>query len=166
MPVPADTSIDDPLAHLRSRAHEWLLPEILDSVANNDMDVFFGRDHEVRVPRFHRGRVALIGDAAHAFHPIVGMGASMALRDACTLADTLGNQRGDAASDVPTAFEHYTRRRRGKVRRTRLQAAAARATVLSTRPTVRFVRDRLARSTSLVTNLFDVEAKRHTESAR
>ena len=47
---------------------------------------------------WHRGRVALIGDAAHATSPHVGQGAAMAIEDAVVLADEVTGEGplGDA----------------------------------------------------------------------
>lgn len=45
------------------------------------------------LPRWHKGRVILIGDAAHAVSPNAGQGASMALEDAMYLAKLLRDLR-------------------------------------------------------------------------
>jgi 2-polyprenyl-6-methoxyphenol hydroxylase-like FAD-dependent oxidoreductase len=47
---------------------------------------------------WHRGRVALIGDAAHAVSPSAGQGASLALEDAMYLAKTLRDSSGYEAA--------------------------------------------------------------------
>jgi 2-polyprenyl-6-methoxyphenol hydroxylase-like FAD-dependent oxidoreductase len=47
--------------------------------------------------QWHRGRVCLIGDAAHATTPSAGQGASLALEDAALLARCLGEGRDFAA---------------------------------------------------------------------
>ena len=39
--------------------------------------------------QWHRGRVVLIGDAAHASSPMMGQDGSMAMEDACVLAESL-----------------------------------------------------------------------------
>ncbi|MGX5774977.1 FAD-dependent monooxygenase [Methylorubrum zatmanii] len=44
---------------------------------------------EVRIPHWHRGRVLLAGDAAHATAPVWAQGAALALEDALVLADRL-----------------------------------------------------------------------------
>ncbi len=72
------------------------------------------------VPVWHRGRVVLVGDAAHAPSPSSGQGASMALEDAVELARCL--------RDLPTveaAFEAYEAIRRERVER--IVAAGARS---------------------------------------
>ena len=56
------------------------------------------------------GRVALIGDAAHAVSPNSGQGASLALEDALCLAQTL---RG--AVPAPRAFAQFEALRRERV---------------------------------------------------
>ncbi|NUR43128.1 MAG: FAD-dependent oxidoreductase [Streptomyces sp.] len=58
--------------------------------------------------RWHRGRVTLLGDSAHAMVPFQAQGAAQAILDAAVLGDCLT----DAASDdVPEALDRYVRRR-------------------------------------------------------
>lgn len=69
--------------------------------------------HELgRVPAWTRGRVALLGDAAHAMSPSAGQGASLAMEDAMELARCLRD-----APDVPTAFRAFEKLRRPRVDR-------------------------------------------------
>lgn len=58
--------------------------------------------------------VALIGDAAHAIHPLAGQGANLGLRDAVALADVLTTavQEGRHPGDQPV-LRRYERARRG-----------------------------------------------------
>ncbi|MEU8108294.1 FAD-dependent monooxygenase [Nonomuraea muscovyensis] len=49
------------------------------------------------LPAFHRGRVALLGDAAHPMTPNLGQGACQAIEDAVVLAHVAGEGRGLAA---------------------------------------------------------------------
>ncbi len=63
-----------------------------------------------RVPRWHRDRMIIIGDAAHAASPSSGQGASMAMEDAVVLARCLRER-----ADVDGAFAEYERLRRRRV---------------------------------------------------
>jgi 2-polyprenyl-6-methoxyphenol hydroxylase-like FAD-dependent oxidoreductase len=60
--------------------------------------------------RWFRGRLAVVGDAAHAMSPQLGQGVNMALMDAWALADAL-RQAGDLAD----ALRRYQRERRRHV---------------------------------------------------
>lgn len=64
------------------------------------------------LPRWHRGRVGLLGDAAHAVSPSSGQGASLALEDALELARQLREH-----DDAPAALTAYERARRDRVER-------------------------------------------------
>lgn len=60
---------------------------------------------------WHRGRVALIGDAAHATTPNLGQGACQAIEDAWVLAHYIAEQE-----NVERAFERFQRTRQAKVK--------------------------------------------------
>jgi 2-polyprenyl-6-methoxyphenol hydroxylase-like FAD-dependent oxidoreductase len=66
--------------------------------------------HDLSKPWAH-GRVALLGDAAHAMAPHLGQGASQAIEDGLALADCLRTQ-----PDVVDALRLYERHRKGHVR--------------------------------------------------
>jgi 2-polyprenyl-6-methoxyphenol hydroxylase-like FAD-dependent oxidoreductase len=57
-------------------------------------------------PPWHRGRVVLIGDAAHTGTPHLAQGAAMAIEDAVLLARLLGT-----AGDLSSTLEQFTARR-------------------------------------------------------
>ena len=62
-------------------------------------------------PRWYRGRVALIGDAAHAMTPNMGQGAAMALEDSAVLVEEL--QRG---GPLESRLAAWRSRRQDRVR--------------------------------------------------
>lgn len=67
--------------------------------------------HELRaMKRWSRGRVCLIGDAAHAMSPSAGQGASLAFEDAMVLAKCLRD-----GTDPAAAFVAFERERRPRV---------------------------------------------------
>lgn len=74
-------------------------------------------------PRWTRGRVALLGDAAHPMLPFMAQGASQAIEDAGTLADCL-----EKLPTVPAALADYEKKRLRHTARiqnqSRLQAKA------------------------------------------
>lgn len=63
--------------------------------------------------RFAAGRCVLLGDAAHAVHPLAGQGANIGLRDVAELAAVLGGAH-DAGRDFAAShvLQRYARRRR------------------------------------------------------
>lgn len=63
------------------------------------------------IPTWHKGRVVLLGDAAHATTPNLGQGGCQAIEDAFVIADALAEQ-----SSIEVAFEEYERIRMPKAR--------------------------------------------------
>jgi 2-polyprenyl-6-methoxyphenol hydroxylase-like FAD-dependent oxidoreductase len=72
--------------------------------------VIFVPIREVQTPSYSRGRVLLIGDAAHAFSPLLAQGAAMAIEDAVALAELLGER-----ADIDEVVRVYESRRRPRV---------------------------------------------------
>jgi 2-polyprenyl-6-methoxyphenol hydroxylase-like FAD-dependent oxidoreductase len=64
------------------------------------------------VPHWHRDRMIIIGDAAHAASPSSGQGASMAIEDAIVLATCLRDE-----PTIAKAFAAFERQRRERVER-------------------------------------------------
>jgi salicylate hydroxylase len=87
-------------------------------------DVWALFDHPP-APTYYKGRLAILGDAAHASTPHQGAGAGQAIEDAYILTHLLG--KIDSAADIEDAFRAYDsvrRPRSQKVVRTSRGAAA------------------------------------------
>lgn len=65
---------------------------------------------DVTMPHWHRGRVVVIGDAAHATSPQLGQGTNLALVDAWELQRALATE-----PNVPAALAAYSRARRDQL---------------------------------------------------
>jgi 2-polyprenyl-6-methoxyphenol hydroxylase-like FAD-dependent oxidoreductase len=90
---------------LAERFHRWHepIPQLLAATPDATMlrhDVYYLR---APLPAFVRGRLALLGDAAHAVTPDIGQGACLAIEDALVLASTIdehGVDKGLRAYDA------------------------------------------------------------------
>jgi 2-polyprenyl-6-methoxyphenol hydroxylase-like FAD-dependent oxidoreductase len=93
---------------LRERLAEYGGPlgEIRENLEDDDDIVYSPLSEVLLPPPWHRGRVVLGGDAAHACTPHITQGAAMALEDAVVLAEEL-----DGAVDVERALTEYEQRR-------------------------------------------------------
>ena len=99
---------------MRERLAEYggLIGDLRDRCVRDDTAVVYRPVERVLLPGpWHRGRVVLVGDAAHATSPHIGQGAAMAIEDAVVLAEEL-------ASDQPVdqALASYMARREPRAR--------------------------------------------------
>jgi FAD-dependent urate hydroxylase len=85
-----------------------------------DEQLLAGAIEWVELDEWYRGRVVLLGDAAHAGPPHMGEGGCMAMEDALVLADVLRE-----ADSVKSALEAYVRRRRPRAGWVQEQSRAA-----------------------------------------
>ena len=85
----------------------WECPAILAALERAE-DAYFDSVSQVRAPRWSRGRVVLVGDAAYCPSLLAGEGASLAMAGAYILAGELDRCGGDH----PAAFECYEQRLR------------------------------------------------------
>ncbi|MEU6171912.1 FAD-dependent monooxygenase [Streptantibioticus parmotrematis] len=92
----------------------WRTPEFLDA-ARRAPDFALDTLDQIHVPKWHDGRVVLLGDSAWCASPLSGLGTALALRGAEALADAIAD--ADALriphrlSDALTAFESAMRPR-------------------------------------------------------
>lgn len=106
------TSTPDP-RHLLATTYagmEWRVPELLDH-ACRDEHLWFDTVSRVQVPRWSRGAVVLVGDAAGCVS-LFGEGSSMAIVGAATLAQALATH----PDNLSTALARYECSHRARLR--------------------------------------------------
>lgn len=64
------------------------------------------------VPTFAKGRMCIIGDAAHAATPHHGAGAGLCFEDAAVLASLLADDKVQTSTDIEAAFATFDTSRR------------------------------------------------------
>lgn len=100
--APEHSTPEHDLDALAARFRRWHapIPQLLAATPPETLlrhDVYY---LAAPLPGFTRGRVALLGDAAHAVTPDIGQGACLAIEDAVVLATALGQGGVDAALDA------------------------------------------------------------------
>jgi FAD-dependent urate hydroxylase len=118
---PLQRASEDPSNLASAELKAWLVGLV--SADRTPMAAIIGATSEIirpystfdfpTIPRWHSGRMVLVGDAAHAASPSSGQGASMAAEDAVTLGRAL--QHIPANSPTPAieaALAHYEDERR------------------------------------------------------
>ena len=115
-PAPAgQRAADNELAELIRLFGRWHepIPGLLASVAPRDVLRHDVAELAGPLPSFHRGRVALLGDAAHPMTPNLGQGACQALEDAAVIARLA---TGTEPDEVPALLARYTAARLPRAR--------------------------------------------------
>ncbi len=94
---------------MRERYHGWCAPT--DELIARSRAWVRTPIHDVpTLPSWHRGRVVLVGDAAHAMSPAGGQGASLALEDAMLL----GQLVAERTRPLEDSFARFERLRRAR----------------------------------------------------
>jgi 2-polyprenyl-6-methoxyphenol hydroxylase-like FAD-dependent oxidoreductase len=124
-------------AYLHSAFAGWHEPisAVLDATSEEDILRTDIQDRDP-LPRWTKGRVTLLGDAAHPMTPNLGQGACQAIVDAVVLAEEIGKD-----TDTAAALARYEARRISRTRDIVLRSRAAGAMAHWRNPLARFARN-------------------------
>lgn len=86
----------------------WVRPQLLEYMRNAP-DFYFDEMSQIKMDRWSRGRVALVGDAGYCCSPLSGQGTSVALLGAYILAGELKAASHDGTVDYEAGFANYHR---------------------------------------------------------
>ena len=156
------------LEHVRQRYSGvgWEASRVLDAFEHAD-DLYFDQLTQIRVDRWHQGRVVLVGDAAWCVTLMGGGGASLALVGAYALAAAVtASTTADRPTDAYDAYERWMRPLTDRVGRTPL--ALVRFAYPRTRLglAARGVADRLVTATILRTLVRRLHAGKKADGQR
>ncbi|WP_374024969.1 FAD-binding protein [Mycobacterium sp. HNNTM2301] len=84
----------------------WVRPQLLEYMREAS-DFYFDEMSQIKMDRWSKGRVALVGDAGYCCSPLSGQGTSVALLGAYILAGELKAATQDGVVDYELAFTNY-----------------------------------------------------------
>lgn len=140
----ADIANKDPHDYADAITRKRLPAPIAQALARRDRaePAFYWKMEDIRSRAWRRGRVLLLGDAAAAFLPTAGVGASAAMDSAAALADELS--RADAAH-LDYALKLYEKRQRHRVELAQKNSRDLARYMFVNNPATAFARDQLMR---------------------
>jgi 2-polyprenyl-6-methoxyphenol hydroxylase-like FAD-dependent oxidoreductase len=106
-PVPEDDAGRRAALRREFADMKWEVPAILDAMDDVE-NIYFDRVSQLEMPRWTKGRAALIGDAAACVSLLAGEGCGLAMTEAYVLAGEIGR----AGNDHAAAFARYEERMR------------------------------------------------------
>ena len=98
-------------------------PAIVEMITARPVSDRWGLFHRPPLGRWSKGRVTLLGDAAHALVPHHGQGANQSIEDAVVLAACLGEAGSGPLAEAITRYERLRRGRTRKVQYASISAA-------------------------------------------
>lgn len=136
--MPKDASFADDKAAVRDLFSGWHAPiaELIEATPAQRIQRTAISDLATDLSTFHRGRIVLLGDAAHAMTPNLGQGGGQALEDAATLTALLApvietaSDSTDAAAQIAAAEIDRQLHLYDRLRRRRSQSIAAKSRLL------------------------------------
>jgi 2-polyprenyl-6-methoxyphenol hydroxylase-like FAD-dependent oxidoreductase len=133
-------------AHRAFRRMRGPAREALASFTGDAGDVFYWKLEDRRARAWSKDRIVLLGDAACAFLPTAGIGASMAMESAAVLADELSRA---GAAEIPLALANYEKRRRKRVEAAQDDSRKLARRMFASRGPMSWLRNRALRFVSL-----------------
>lgn len=112
----------------------WVLPTLLEKAAESK-SIYFDRISQIRMDRWSKGRVVLMGDAAWCVSLFAGYGSSLGVGGADLLGDMLDSHR-----DIPTALQDWESQLRPEVIKKQRVGARSRGLFIATSPAALVVR--------------------------
>jgi 2-polyprenyl-6-methoxyphenol hydroxylase-like FAD-dependent oxidoreductase len=109
-----------------------------------DGQVYFDAVAQIEMPRWHSGRVALLGDACAAVSLLAGQGASLGMAMAYVLAEELRK-----AGDIDAGIERYERRLKTELAKKQKGGRAAASSFLPMTRGQLFLRNLMLRAARL-----------------
>ena len=97
-------------------------PPVVEMITAQPVSNRWGLFHRPPLGRWTKGRVTLLGDAAHQLAPHHGQGANQSVEDAVVLAACLADA---GSSPLAAALERYEHRRRGRTRKVQYASISA-----------------------------------------
>jgi salicylate hydroxylase len=97
-------------------------PAVVEMITAKPISDRWGLFHRPPLGRWTRGRVTLLGDAAHQLAPHHGQGANQSIEDAVVLAACLGES---GSGPLDGALDRYERLRRGRTRKVQYASISA-----------------------------------------
>ncbi len=139
-------SVDTRIESIRRNFAEFggVVPEILRGL-DDPRDIYYDEYNDLRMDRWSRGRVVLVGDSVHAILPNAGAGVSMAMESAAVLAEELC--RTDSVN-LPHAFWQYELRRKSRVNKVQKQSRIMGKFIYTESGALSSIRDYLVRAYS------------------
>jgi 2-polyprenyl-6-methoxyphenol hydroxylase-like FAD-dependent oxidoreductase len=104
-PLPTDDASRRAALRREFAGMRWEVPAILAAMESVD-DIYFDRVSQIELPRWTKGRTALVGDAAACVSLLAGEGSGLAMAEAYVLAGEIAR----AGEDHATPFARYEER--------------------------------------------------------
>lgn len=145
-----------PILKAKTTNDEHLLQELI-KVIEKDEKVFKDHIYRVKLDQWVQNRIVMLGDAAHALHPIVGMGASLALEDAYVINQEILNYK---YGDINKGLHSFSNRRQKRIKSFSRQAKLTAEFTFLENKTLTVLRNKLLKNSGFFEGFFMDNASR------